>query len=353
VREPATIPVRRLRTGLCVALLASLLWGSAGIWEVGAEETVSGAAQVRPATIADTAALRFLQIAEQEDLASAGQGAAAAVAEQGLRYWLPELAADAPDWAKRIAWDFDWSTDDKPEFSVFTVQPLYQSPDRLDTVFTQLRLASLHQFSDHRIAQNVGLGYRRVLADGDAMLGANAFHDYEWDYHPSRASVGLEGRWGPVDVFMNAYWGISGSHTVATDTTEKPLDGRDIEIALQVPYLPWAKARGRYFEWDAADGPEDIDGIALSLDADLHQNLQLEIGAVDDNTTDWEGFMKLRVRVASWNGVDRPVALSDRIVDDAPFAARDMRDHALDEVRRENKIILERSSAGITISRGT
>lgn len=307
----------------------------------------------RQATPVDHAAMRFIQIAQHGDTAAATQSAVAALMKEGMNYWLPGLGSGAPDWAKRIEWEFDWQHGNKPEFSVMTVQPLYQSEDRLDTVFTQVRLASLHQFSDHRFAQNVGLGYRRVLDDGAAMLGGNVFHDYEWNNHHSRVSAGIEGRWGPVDLFANAYWGLSGKHSAGTDTTEVPLDGRDVELSLQVPYVPWARVRARRFFWDAVDAPNDIDGKAFSLDADIHQNVQIEAGATDDNTGGWESFLKLQFRLASWNGGDRPVAASSRIVDRKIFDDRDMRDYALDEVRRENKIILERTSSGITISRGT
>ena len=50
---------------------------------------------------------------------------------------------------------------------------------------------------------------------------------------------------------------------------------------------------------------------------------------------------------------NRPVATSTQVVSKDPWLMRDMKDYRLDKVKRENKIIVERRSGGITIARGT
>ncbi len=85
------------------------------------------------------------------------------------------------------------------------------------------------------------------------------------------------------------------------------------------------------------------------MELDLLQNLQVEAGAYDDNFIEPEYFVKMRFRVAN---PDRPVMASSRFVDRQAYRLRDMRKHTLDKVRRQNEIILERSSGGIVIARG-
>src|SRR5581483_10932985 len=44
-----------------------------------------------------------------------------------------------PDWARRVEADLDFGVG-KPDYGLFTVQPLYQSEDLVHTLFTQVRL---------------------------------------------------------------------------------------------------------------------------------------------------------------------------------------------------------------------
>ncbi|MCR9219023.1 MAG: inverse autotransporter beta domain-containing protein [Alphaproteobacteria bacterium] len=351
-------PRARIRAALAAAVMGCLMARPAAAPAADpvpkpATPEYAAAEAPRPATPMDRAALEFLQVADRGDVELALQMAAATLARDGVDYWFDGLGAGAPDWAKRIEVELDVQRHNKPEFSILTVQPLYQDEGLTNTVFLQGRAAAEHRFGERRIAHNLGLGYRRLLMENSAMLGVNAFHDYEWDYDHSRASVGLEARWGPVDLFANQYWALSGKHSAGDGVTEAALDGRDLIAAVQAPYLPWLRAKLRRYQWDALDAADDINGWAGSMEADLHQSLQLEAGVVDDNSIDREAFLELRFRLAEWGGNDRPVAFSDRIVDDTPFDMRDMRVYTLDKVMREDSIIVERAAAGVTISRGS
>ncbi len=229
-----------------------------------------------------------------------------------------------------------------------TVQPLFQSENLRDTLFTQIRGALNHQFGDRRITANAGLGYRRLMFGNKVLAGVNSFLDYEHDFHHSRASIGAELRWAGLDFYANNYWNLSGKHTADSGSVEEPLDGHDFEITAQLPYLRWARARGKRFWWDTVAASEDVKGWSASLEMDLHANLQLEAGIKDTNTIDSEAFVQIRFRLASAN---RPTAFSEP-VDGTAWRLRDMRDHTLDKVRRENKISVERTSGGVVIARG-
>ncbi len=98
--------------------------------------------------------------------------------EAGAKYLFPSIGADAPAWAKRIEFEWHLQDDLKPEFSLLTVQPLFRPTER-DTFFTQLSVRRYEMFGVHRVATNTGLGYRRLLLDNTALLGINAFFDYD------------------------------------------------------------------------------------------------------------------------------------------------------------------------------
>ena len=186
--------------------------------------------------------------------------AAARAAKVAVDYWLPAVGDGLPEWMRRFEFEWDIEEDIKPEFSLLTVQPLFQTPDMRDTFFTQFRVARNRQFGGTRTTTNLGFGYRRLLLDNTLLAGLNAFHDFEWNFNHSRASLGGELRWSGFDLYTNKYWAVSGKHTADSGAAERPLDGFDMELTAQVPYLPWARARARRVWWDAVDASEDVKG---------------------------------------------------------------------------------------------
>ena len=48
------------------------------------------------------------------------------------------------------------------------------------------------------------------------------------------------------------YKKVSGAKTVG-DFTEKALSGYDVNLAGQVPYVPWAKINYTNYQWDKID----------------------------------------------------------------------------------------------------
>lgn len=280
--------------------------------------------------------------------------AALGAVEEVVDYWLAGLGSDLPDWAKRV--EFEWSIQEnqKPEWSILTVQPLWESDGLQDTVFTQLSQRGYSMFGDYRNVTNVGLGYRRLLFDNAVLVGVNGFFDYEWENHHQRTSLGAEVKWAGLDFGVNRYWGISSAHSVDNaGTSEEPLDGHDIELRAQVPYLPWARIGARRYWWETKTASEDIKGWEASAEFDLHQNLQVEAGVKSDNfmtdADENEGFVQMRVHL----DLGRPVAMSSEFVSASPWLMRDMSEYRLEKVRRENKIIVERRSSGVVIARGS
>ena len=244
----------------------------------------------------------------------------------------------------------DFQKDLKPTYSVLTVQPIYQDADKQNTLFVQASQLRYDQIGKYRDTTNIGLGYRRLFLDNQAMAGLNAFFDNEWTYGHKRYSVGGELKWAMLDFNSNVYRRITDFKMIdaSTSTEERAMNGFDLELRSQVPYLPWMRVGARYYRWQT-DLSDDTKGWQYSVDADITQSLSVEAGWRKDNFSSTDGFVKFVFRLAR---TDRPVMLSDRAVSNVAFEKRDMRNYTLDKVRRENRIIVERKGGGIIVARG-
>jgi hypothetical protein len=259
------------------------------------------------------------------------------------------LGADAPDWAKRIELEWGFDAINKPTYSILTVQPLYQDKDKTNTIFMQGSQLRYSLFGDYRDTTNIGIGYRRLFLDDKLLAGINAFYDHEWTFGHRRASIGGEIKLASLDINANHYMGLSGEKSVSSDLSEEVLDGSDVEIRSQVPFMPWANIGAKRYIWKSINNEDDISGWTFSAEADVVQNISIEVGTNDDNFQDTEGFLKLRFHAAR---EDIPTMFSSAFWDKQMFRMRDMKAHTLDKVRRQNKIIVERKARGVVISRG-
>jgi hypothetical protein len=262
--------------------------------------------------------------------------------------WWKEKVGGLPDWAKRIELEWALREDTNFDFQALTIQPLYESSDEKNIIFTQFNVGRHERFQEYRTTTNLGLGLRRLLANNTVLLGGNIFYDREWDNSHDRLGAGLEVRWNNFDLYANYYRGLSGGRKIIGDTFEEALDGTDIELTSQVPHFPWMRVRGKGFWWETPGVSKDVRGWSASTEMDITRNFLLEVGMLDDNFNDREFFAKLRITIDH----NRPTMLSNT-VDKKAFRMRDMRKHKLDRVRRENKVIVQRKSSGVVIVRGS
>jgi len=295
-------------------------------------------------------ALTAFRQAVSGDPKSAGFGAARSLRGAGIKSFLQ----DAPGWLKRTEVEFDITHNSKPEFSLLTVQPLFQSEDYLNTLFTQGRFA--YGRSGDRKTFNIGFGYRRLVFGEGLMLGANTFFDYEAPFDHRRVGAGGEIRSGPLELNVNYYDAISRKVKADGGAHERALDGYDLELGVQIPYLPWARLFGKYFYWDTVEVAKNIRGQRIGLRLRPLPFIEAEVGYTDDNFNKAATFVHIRLsfglgRTASDSGV--------ATIDDAPFSFTSMKEQTLDKVRRENTIRVERTKTSgtgnvtVTVSRGT
>ena len=225
-----------------------------------------------------------------------------------------------------------------------TVRPISLHPGK-DAWFVQLQLSNTQIRSQSRLTTNIGLGYRTLSDNKKSMIGGNVFVDYDAKGN-SRYSLGFEFRTTVFEILINHYEAISGQKTVG-DYKERALDGKDMIIKVQIPYLPLAKINLMHYEWKNINNSKSSKGDKLSLDLLLTPNVVLELGVDDNNIQKKDNFAKLSFVFPPREG---PSASTDFIADEA-FPGGDMSSQLLSKVKRSNKIMLESEGVGVTISR--
>ena len=239
---------------------------------------------------------------------------------------------------------FSAKEDNKPQFTIMTVRPISVHPGK-DAWFVQLQLSNTQIRSQSRLTTNIGLGYRTLSDNKKSMIGGNVFVDYDAEGN-SRYSLGFEFRTTVFEILINHYEAISGQKTVG-NFKERALDGNDMSINGQIPYLPWAKINLMHYEWKKVNNSKNSKGDKLSLDLLLTPNVVLELGVDDNNIQKKDNFAKLSFVFPPREG---PAASTDFIADEA-FPGGDMSSQLLSKVKRSNKITLESEGVGVTISR--
>lgn len=220
-----------------------------------------------------------------------------------------------------------------PNYSILMVREL--SSDTNENTFTQLSLFNTEKNSDDRIVANLGLGKRFLSEDKFSMTGINAFVDYD-DEGNLRSSIGFEMRNAVLNFAFNNYFGLDDADG------ERVLDGYDMRLASQIPYIHWADLFVNSYSWEG-EKRNDVDGLMIGSELSLSPNLNFEIAYDDKDRAglDDEYYVKLMFVHPPRNGP----TLSDGISDDMWRKQTDMSDQMLTKVKRNNKIFVEFSGS--------
>ena len=182
-----------------------------------------------------------------------------------------------------------------------------------------------------------------MLSDDNTMMtGYNVFWDYD-SYGNSRTSFGLEARNAVLDFAGNYYLNLGDGID-----EEKPLEGYDLNLASQVPYMHWADVFVNAYEWFGRDR-DDIKGTKLGSELLLSPNLNLELAYDDKDKKGLEDEWYARVMFVY---PPRPgPSLQDGFLSESPWKEeKDMSGELLSKVKRNNKIVVEFKGTS-TISR--
>jgi hypothetical protein len=224
-----------------------------------------------------------------------------------------------------------------PDFSILAVRELEKYDN--GNFFTQFSLFNTEKNNDERIVGNLGFGKRTLSDDKLMMTGINAFLDFD-DAENVRASLGVEARNAVLEFSSNYYLGIADA------TDEKVLDGYDLRLASQIPYLHWANAFVNSYKWSGEDR-DDIEGIKLGSEIFLSPTFSLETAFDDKDKAGLEDewYAKLQFVYPPRDGATAQDGISDTMWREE----KDMSGQLLTKVKRQNKIMIEfKGSSQIT-----
>ena len=255
-----------------------------------------------------------------------------------------------PAWLERTSFSISESEDNDVQFEFETIQPLMQTPDtKTHTVFVQGRVAKVKD--DETI--NIGLGYRNLNAAQTLLLGVNAFYDATTEYSHRRGSLGLEAIGKTFTARANFYSAFSKEKkkTKGSVTTyQSALDGYDMSVDMPVPYTPWMRLQATSYKWSALKDFKDVSGSKLAMIGNLNQHISFEVGADDNNYNGTDAFVKVQYSLAGvpTNGVT--ATLADGALSDVMATERDLANHTLDKVVRNNNVVVQ-TKGGVVIGR--
>lgn len=261
--------------------------------------------------------------------------------------------ANLPPWLQRIDFNVYMQEYTKPIWYIRTIQPIHQTKNNV--FFTQDQVS--YQNEDSQKTSNLGLGYRHLLKNKKWIVGVNSFYDREWHFKHQRVGVGLEAM-GQYATFRGNYYDAFSDRKLTSTVNgvsyyEEALDGLDATAELPIPFLPWARvAYTRYYWWRHVSS--NINGYQFTLNVTPTSNIETSLGITDDNASRKTYFMNL-----SWH-FGRPArvefAWTTEPYSARAFTPRNLDRHMLDYVKRENRIIVEKTqssgSNGIIIARG-
>ncbi len=230
------------------------------------------------------------------------------------------------------------------EYSVLSVQPLWDSADLRHNIFAQASYANKQvddiegDTSGRRDTVNAGLAYRYITPDGQRMFGANAFFDHQWPYHHNRMSLGLDYKTSLYGLAFNKYVGLSDWRERDDGYEEKALGGEDLEVSGRMPQLPELEVFAKGYHWGQDKTPVinpdggDIWGYSLAAEYTPVNAFTVRSQATKDNEmSGLEGQISMRLNYEFGQGFDdlwtRPTYNLDSVAE-----------RRFEKVRRQNEI---------------
>ena len=212
------------------------------------------------------------------------------------------------------------------------------SSEEFSNLFSQLSLHTQEVNGDGRMITNLGIGYRTLNDDKSTMIGVNAFLDYDFEGH-TRASVGFEAKGALLDFTANTYQNISNVQTIG-GTDEQVLSGYEVNLASQIPFMPWSKINWQNYSWEADKGKTDTEGNKYSLEMALSPSIQLDfIGDFSDVSGVPEAY-EYRVTY-NYPPKENKKTLSDGLFSSLAFEKENVEQKLKEKVRRSNNMVVE------------
>jgi adhesin/invasin len=231
----------------------------------------------------------------------------------------------------------------KLRLSVNNVKGFEPSDNGLSQSFIQSSIGN----ASSRYVVNLGLGHRFLNDDETMLTGINAFFDYDLKYGHQRVSLGGEVKTSTFEFTANSYKALTNNQSGVNKRNERALDGNELELGMQVPYLPGSKFYLKNWNWKGEDGNADTKGNTYSLEFSRVANgTTFEVGrrSYDGSTKD-ENFVQITY---SFLLAQNPSESRGPMISNEMFESSSMKSRMLDKVRRNNAIVIKTEfTAGI------
>ena len=203
--------------------------------------------------------------------------------------------------------------------------------------FSQLSLHTQEVNDDTRFILNLGYGQRYISSDKSMITGINAFVDYDTEGH-ARTSLGVEAKAPILELTGNYYLGLSGVETI-DGTKEKVLDGYELNLSSQLPYMPWTRINIQNYDFEKDKASENTGGNLVSLEMNLSPSIQFEASRnfIDTTGVDDENSFKIMY----YNPPRNKTSLQDGFLSASAFEKGDVEAKMKDKVRRRNAMTIE------------
>ena len=209
--------------------------------------------------------------------------------------------------------------------------------DEFGNTFSQLSFNTQEINDDTRYIINYGIGKRFLDNDKSMMTGMNLFFDYDLEGH-ARTSLGLEAKASMLDFTANYYLGLSNTETI-NGTNEKVLDGYELNLASQMPFMPWATVNYQNYDFKRDKAAENTAGNIVSLEMRLTPNIQFEasrnfisVSGIEDEDS---------YKIMYYNPPRNETSMQDGLISSNIFEKENMEDKLLESVRRRNNMTIE------------
>ena len=252
-----------------------------------------------------------------------------------------------------------WASENIPNLRLLEIETTTRNNNKPDIRFLTILSISESEYEkylsqvsfstyDNRETINVGLVWRGTNSAKTLIYGFNSFYDYEINSNHSRLGLGIELKSSVYDVNVNVYAGLSDKKNYE-GSLEEAADGYDIEVAMYVPYLPWAKVYYKGYEWTSSIFNVKH-GETLSLNLQPTSRLTLEAGRQRDNTmTVGQTFLQVNYTLCCNNETtNKPIVFFSPMA----YSYQSVENRFFERVRRANKIVKGVKGA-VTVGRGT
>lgn len=243
----------------------------------------------------------------------------------------PRLLTAVPPLLQHTEAKVDLDRRGEPQVQARSLLPLHRAG--VDAILLQSDMVRWGGGQQEGTDTGMGLGFRHLFADNRFLVGANAFLDDGWSGSQGRGSFGGEIGAMPFGLRLNLYQPYSESEAGAFRQTAAA--GYDLNLRLQVPYMPAATASFENSSWEAGSlgTPELGSRFGLSFQPLPFLNFSGKIQQNGNEPANYAATVRLSFKL---DGTSPTTNLP--LFDDYPFRFGNMVGHLLDMFRRDERV---------------